>query len=133
MRLQVRFAVEHGDMWLMSGRCLTHHYGAATFLELRVAAVCHTTNITVCAGSPGEANCRCHVCCCNRSLQVLASSLGGLLSERHWQQGSYSGDVVPALVGDACLSGALALAEIDMLLGTGTGARQRAFGAAPQK
>eukprot|EP00775_Hariotina_reticulata_P008243 gene8243-8433_t len=45
------------------------------------------------------------------ALRMLSSSLGALLSERHWQQGSYSGGVVPALVGDAWLSGALGLWE----------------------
>jgi hypothetical protein len=70
-----------------------------------------------------------------RSLQSLASSLGGLLSERHWQQGSYSCDVLPALVGDAWLSGALGLWEGDALQEgaadvAGAGSRQRAFGAA---
>jgi hypothetical protein len=69
-----------------------------------------------------------------RSLQTLASSLGGLLSERRWQQGSYSSDVLPALVGDAWLSGALGLADWDTTqeeaAAAGAGGRQRTFGAA---
>ncbi|WIA30633.1 hypothetical protein OEZ86_000711 [Tetradesmus obliquus] len=70
--------------------------------------------------------------CDGRSLQSLASSLGGLLSERHWQQGGTSCDVLPALAGDAWLSGALALAEGDDEGGAAAaaGGRQRSFGAA---
>ena len=52
---------------------------------------------------------------CCRSLQALSASLGPLLSERQWQQGSYSADVLVALVGDAALSGALALNKADEL------------------
>lgn len=52
---------------------------------------------------------------CRRSLQGLSASLGPLLSERQWQQGSYNADVLVALVGDAALSGALALSKADEL------------------
>jgi hypothetical protein len=52
---------------------------------------------------------------CRRSLQALGTSLGPLLSERQWQQGSYSADVLVALVGDAALSGALALNKAEEL------------------
>jgi hypothetical protein len=42
----------------------------------------------------------------------MSSSLGALLAERQWQQGSYSGNVVPALVGDAWLSGGLRAGQL---------------------
>jgi hypothetical protein len=48
-----------------------------------------------------------------RSLQGLGASLGALLSDRQWQQGSYNADVLVALAGDAALSGALALSKAE--------------------
>lgn len=50
-----------------------------------------------------------------RALQGLATSLGPLLADRQWQQGSYSADVLVALVGDAAVSGALALNKAEEL------------------
>jgi hypothetical protein len=50
-----------------------------------------------------------------RSLQGLGASLGALLSDRQWQQGSYNADVLVALAGDAALSGALALSKAEEL------------------
>jgi hypothetical protein len=47
--------------------------------------------------------------CPPRALQALRASLGSLLAERAWQSGGYTADVVPALTGDAALSGALRL------------------------
>lgn len=67
----------------------------------------------------------------DRSLQSVAASLGGLLSQRHWQHGSYSADVVPALTGDAWLSGALGLDDVDELPGVGNRMRDSAAAAAP--
>lgn len=46
---------------------------------------------------------------------MLGTSLGSLLSERQWQQGSYSADVLVALAGDAALSGALCLSKAEEL------------------
>ncbi|GLC57830.1 hypothetical protein PLESTB_001271500 [Pleodorina starrii] len=44
-----------------------------------------------------------------RALAALRSSLGAVLSDRHWQSGAYQGEVVPALVGDIAVSNALRL------------------------
>lgn len=63
------------------------------------------------------------LCDC-RSLQGLATSLGPLLSDRQWQQGSYSADVLVALTGDAALSGALALSKADELQPQSTSSRR---------
>ena len=48
------------------------------------------------------------LCDC-RALQALRASLGPLLAERSWQAGGCLVDVVPCLVGDAAISGALQL------------------------
>lgn len=73
--------------------------------------------------SPTQSHTHRKPCVC-RSLHALTGSLGPLLAQRSWQQGSYCADVVPALTGDAFLSGALCLNKSDELLATATGKRQ---------
>lgn len=53
------------------------------------------------------------LCDC-RALQALAASLGALASERQVQQGGYSCEVLPALAGDAWLSGAAGAAAMQV-------------------
>jgi hypothetical protein len=65
-----------------------------------------------------------------RALHALTGSLGLLLMQRSWQQGSYCADVVPALTGDAFLTSALCLSMGDKLLTTATGSRQLGAGSA---
>lgn len=65
------------------------------------------------------------LCSSARSLQGLATSLGPLLCDRQWQQGSYNSDVLVALTGDAALSGALALGKTDELQSQSTSSRRR--------
>lgn len=64
------------------------------------------------------------LCFFARSLQSLATSLGPLLCDRQWQQGSYNADVLVALTGDAALSGALALGKADGLQPQSTSSRR---------
>lgn len=64
------------------------------------------------------------LCFFARSLQSLATSLGPLLCDRQWQQGSYSADVLVALTGDAALSGSLALGKADELQPQSTSSRR---------
>ncbi|GLI65138.1 hypothetical protein VaNZ11_008596, partial [Volvox africanus] len=44
-----------------------------------------------------------------QALNALRTSLGVVLSDRHWQNGAYQGEVVPAIVGDVAISNALRL------------------------
>lgn len=61
----------------------------------------------------------------HRSLQALSTTLGPLVSERQWQQGSYNADVLLALVGDAALSGALCLSKSEELRLQSTNSNRR--------
>jgi hypothetical protein len=68
---------------------------------------------------------RCTTSRARRSLHALTGSLGPLLAQRSWQQGAYCADVVPALTGDAFLSGALALHTTrELETGSTQGSRQ---------